>query len=87
MTYLDKCYKITRKDFIEVADLQSTQEEADGRLTLHVLHVSSFDRLPVVIVPEDTDVLVLVFSVHSSILYLFIRCLVKQQKGYMIYIR
>ena len=72
VTYLDKCYKITRRDFIEVAELQSTHEEADGRLMLHALHVSSFDRLPVVIVSEDNDVLGLALSVHSSIIVPFL---------------
>ena len=50
-----------------MSNLHCTQEEADGRLMLHTLHVSNYDRLPVVIAAEDTDGFILALSEHNLI--------------------
>ena len=43
-------------------ELESTQEEADTRMLLHSLHASRSRFASVVIVSEDTDVLVLLLA-------------------------
>ena len=58
---------MTSGQWEEVTELKSTQEEADTRLLLHSLHAAESGYKSVVIVADDTDVLVLSLSVSSSI--------------------
>ena len=58
-----------------ISELESTQEEADTRMLLHSLHVARSRFASVVIVSEDTDVLVLLLAFKSFIpSSVFIKC-------------
>lgn len=50
-----------------VKDLQSTHEEADTRLLFHAQHASRGNCKSVVIVSEDTDVLILCLAFQARI--------------------
>ena len=52
-------FKMTADEWVEVAELQSTQEEADIRLFLHALHAARTGSKAVIVTAEDTDVLLL----------------------------
>ena len=54
-------------EFVEVAELTSTQEEADTRILLHTSHAATAGYRSVVIVSEDTDVLVICIAFSSQI--------------------
>jgi hypothetical protein len=58
VTAEEKCFRITSNSCHEEVDLKCTQEEADGRLILHAIHAGN-QNYEVVIVSEDTDVLIL----------------------------
>ena len=57
MTAKEKCFRITHKMSEEVTDLHCTQEEADGRILPHAVYAAVHDRVPIIIVAEDTDVI------------------------------
>ena len=44
-------------EWVEVAELQSTQEEADTRLLLHALHAARTGSMAAIVTAEDTDVM------------------------------
>ena len=63
----DQCYLITKERVTEIAELRSTQEEADTRVMIHINHAAlKFDK--VVIVSEDTDVFIILLGLHSDII-------------------
>ena len=60
VTYGSKCFRITEDGVtLDVQQLASNQEEADTRLLLHAAHAGKSKFKSVVIVSEDTDVLIL----------------------------
>ena len=67
VTLQEKCYKITSTGSEEVEELKSTHEEADTRLLLHALHASLAGHRSLIIVSDDTDVLVLCLSFSAEI--------------------
>jgi hypothetical protein len=64
----EKCFKITGEGFDEVAELFSTQEEADTRMFLHAVHIARYAYQAIIILSMDTDVrlLCLAFCSHVS---------------------
>ena len=50
----------------EITELRSTQEEADTRMMIHVKHAATSYQ-NVVVNSEDTDVFVILLSLHSQI--------------------
>ena len=60
-TYEDTYFKMTKYEWMEVAELQSTQEEEDTRLLLHALHAARTGSKAVIVTAEDTDVMLLCF--------------------------
>ena len=63
------CYKLTRQDVEQVASLSSTQEEADTRMFLHACHASRAGHKSVILVSDDTDVLVLSLANSHKLTY------------------
>ena len=53
------CYKLTPPGIGQVQELQSSHEEADTRIFLHANHASKSGYKAIVVISEDTDVLVL----------------------------
>eukprot|EP00058_Branchiostoma_floridae_P019404 XP_002604894.1 hypothetical protein BRAFLDRAFT_77273 [Branchiostoma floridae] len=53
------CYRFSKEEWVEIAELQCSQEEADTRLLLHALHAAETGSEAVVITAEDTDVMVI----------------------------
>ena len=52
---------------MEVTELSSTQEEADTRVLLHVLHTTKARSKVVILTAEDTDVMVLCLGFNRDI--------------------
>ena len=46
------CFKMTADEWVEVAELQSTQEEADTRVLLHALHAAITVSKTVIVTAE-----------------------------------
>ncbi|KAK5859272.1 hypothetical protein PBY51_003352 [Eleginops maclovinus] len=67
VTCEEVCYRLEKEQLEEVTELASTQEEADTRILLHALHAAESGYKAVVIVAEDTDVLVLCLGFHKNI--------------------
>ena len=67
LTCEEFCYTLDENGFVEVDELKSTQEEADTRMPLHALHAVTAGYNSVLIVSEDTDVLVLCVAFSSQI--------------------
>ena len=59
VTCEETCFKMTADEWVEVAGLQSTQEEAYTCLLLHALHAARTGSKAVVVTSEDTDVTLL----------------------------
>ena len=53
------CFQMTADEWVEVAELPSTQEEADIRLLLDALHASITGSKAVIVTADDTDVMLL----------------------------
>ena len=66
-TYEETYFKMTTYEWVEVAELQSTQEEADTRLLLHALHAASTGSKAVIVTAEDTDAMLLCFAFQKDI--------------------
>ena len=66
-TYEETYFNMTIYEWVEVAELQSTQEEADTRLLLHALHAASTGSKAVIVTAEDTDVMLLCFAFRKVI--------------------
>ena len=60
----DQCYKLTQQGVHKVADLSSTQEEADTRKLLYACHAS---RTGHILVSDDTDVLVISLATSDAL--------------------
>ena len=67
VTCEETCFKMTADEWVEVADLQSTQEEADTRLLLHALHAARTGSNAVIVTAEDTDVMLLCLAFQKDI--------------------
>ena len=62
----EKSFKITKAEVTEIEELTSSHEEADTRLVIHARHAAqSFPE--VIIISEDTDVLVIILGVLTEI--------------------
>ena len=71
----NSCYQLSSGVVQPISELESTQEEADTRMPLHSLDAAGLRFTSVVIVSEDTDVLVLLLAFKSFIPSLvFIKC-------------
>ena len=71
----NSCYQLSSGVVQPISELESTQEEADTRMLLHSLHAARSRFASVVIVSEDTDVLVLLLAFKSFIpSSVFIKC-------------
>ena len=60
------CFQISKEDVVEIVELGSTQEEADTRMMIHVKHAAA-DYRKVLVISEDTDVFMILLSLHSQI--------------------
>lgn len=71
----NSCYQLSSGVVQPISELESTQEEADTRMVLHSLHEARSRFTSVVIVSEETDVLVLLLAFKSFIpSSVFIKC-------------
>lgn len=71
----NSCYQLSSGVVQPISELESTQEEADTRMLLHSLHAAGLRFASVVIVSEDTDVLVLLLAFKGFTPSLvFIKC-------------
>ena len=62
----ERCFRLTKDDVTEITELRSTQEEADTRMMIHVKHAATSYQ-NVVVNSEDTDVFLILLSLHSQI--------------------
>ena len=76
VTVKDKCYKITQSGSEEIEELKTTQEEADTRLIFHAKHAAKAGYKCLIIISDDTDVLVLAIAFSSNI-----QCQIYQKSG------
>ena len=60
-------FKMKAYEWVEVAELQSTQEEADTRFLLHVPHAAKTGSKAVTFTSEDTDVVLLCLAFQKDI--------------------
>ena len=67
VTCEEDCFKISKDNWKEVSELQSTQEEADTRLLLHALHAANSGSKAVIIIDQDTDVMILSLAFNKEI--------------------
>ena len=58
----NSCYQLSSGVVQPISELESTQEEADTRMLLHSLHAARSRFASVVIISEDTHVLVLLLA-------------------------
>ncbi len=54
-------------EWVEVAGLQSTQEEADTRLRLNERHAARTGSKAVIVTSEDTDVMLLCLALQKDV--------------------
>ena len=66
-TYEETYFKMTTYEWVEVAELQSTQEEADTCLLLHALHAARTGAKAVIVTAEYIDVMLLCFAFKKDI--------------------
>ena len=59
--------KMTTDEWVEVAELQSRQEEAGTRLLLHALHAAGTGSKAVIVTAEDTDVMLRCLTFQKDI--------------------
>ena len=62
VTCEETCFKMTANEWVEVAELQSTQEEPDTRL-----HAARTGSRAVIVTAEDTDVMLLCMAFQKDI--------------------
>ena len=71
----NSCHHLSSEVVQPISELESTQKEADTRMLLHSLHAARSRFALVVIISEDTDVLVILLAFKSFIpSSLFIKC-------------
>ena len=63
VTCEETCFNMTADEWVEVAVLQSTQEESDTRLFLHALHGAITGSKAVIVTSEGTDVMLLCLAI------------------------
>lgn len=69
------CYQLLPGVMQPISELELTQEEADTQIFLHAVHAPRSKFASVVIVSEDTDVLVLLLTFKSFVpSSMFIKC-------------
>ena len=66
VTYEKTYFKMTTDESVEVAELQSTQEEAYTRLLLHALHPARTGSNAFIVSAEETDVMLLCFAFQKD---------------------
>ena len=62
----ERCFRLTKDDVTEITELRSMQDQADTRTMIHVKHAAASYR-NVLVISEDTDVYVILLSLHSQI--------------------
>ena len=62
----EKCFRLSKDSVEEVDELNTTQEEADTRMLLHAKQAAA-DYTSVIIVADDTDVLILCMAFNQQI--------------------
>ena len=67
LAYDEECWRVTSQKVEEISVLKSYHEEADTRLLLHALHASTEGCSEVLLVCEDTDVMIIALSCCKSI--------------------
>ena len=67
VTCKETCFKRTTDEWVEVAELQSTQEEADTRLLSHALHAARTGSKVVIVSSEDTNVRLVCLAFQKDI--------------------
>ena len=67
VTCEETCFKMTADEWMEVAELQSTQEEVDTCLLLQALHAARTGSKAVILTSEDTDVRLLRLAFQKDI--------------------
>ena len=67
VTCEETCFNMTADEWVELAELQSTQEEADTRLLLHALHAARTGSNAVIVTAEDNDVILLCLAFQKDI--------------------
>ena len=84
ITTKDQCYKLTQQGVHKVADLSSTQEEADTRKLLYACHASRTGHKSVTLVSDDTDVLVISLATSDALTCdLFLKTGTKNRTSYI----
>lgn len=69
------CYQLLPGVMQPISELELTQEEADTQIFLHAVHAPRSKFASVIIVSEDTDVLVLLLTFKSFVpSSMFIKC-------------
>ena len=68
VTCEETSFNMTADGWVEVAELQTTQEESDTRLLLHALHAAITGSKAVIVTPEDTDAMLLCHAFQKDIL-------------------
>ena len=66
VTCEETCSKMIADEWVEVAEMQSTQEEADIRLLLYALHATKTGSKAVIVTSEDTVVMLLYHAFHKD---------------------
>lgn len=75
VAFEEECHQISSDDTFSVEDLNSTQEEADTRILLHLSHAARSGYSTLIVVSEDTDVFLLCVSFkHLIPLSIFFKC-------------
>ena len=64
VTCEETCSKMTADAWVEVAELQPTQEEAYTCLFLYALHATKTGSKAVIFTSEDTDVMLICLAFH-----------------------
>ena len=67
VTCEQSCCKLTENKWTEVPELESTEEEVDTHLLLHMLHTARDGYKTAVICSEDTDVFIIGLAVPSTV--------------------
>ena len=67
VTCEETCFKMTADEWVDVTELQSTQEEADTCLLLHALHAARTGSKAVIVTSEDTNVMLLCLAFQNDI--------------------
>ena len=73
--WLREAYPFSSRVVERLTDLDSSQEEANTRLLSHAAHTTRSKFVAVIIVSEETDVLVVCLAFKSCIQFsMFIKC-------------